>query len=362
MEKPTIFFSHSSKDQEIILPLKNELEDITSGVMDIFMSSDGQSIPFGRNWVHKIEEGLNNAKIMFVFITENSINTAWIYFEAGYAYSKNVRVIPVGIGVDIGCLKAPLNLLQGFNITVDESLNNFITIINDEFNLKYKGTMSKGLINNILSCGGNTYFQISDLFDYAKFEICSQYYSGKEIIRYDLDKCFAGVIEYLDENKISYSINRNTLLVLGIKMKLKGAEQEPKVYQDRVIANQEHCLVINISSYNYADNYDLLVKLLKKTKIISISYLWLYFNSKYAAIKDELKMSSIINDNQNIFVHDKNTVGSFKYKDTIDFRFISESKNNKDYYPVFSVFENIDPNNIVDLVNELYKLGIIYEV
>ena len=92
MEKPTIFFSHSSKDRDAILPIKEKLMKITSGVIQIFMSSDGQSIPFGNNWVHKIEEGLNNAKIMFVFVTPTSIESGWIYFEAGFAYSKGIEI------------------------------------------------------------------------------------------------------------------------------------------------------------------------------------------------------------------------------------------------------------------------------
>lgn len=125
MGKPTIFFSHSSKDKEIVQSVKNKLDKATGGVMDIFMSSDGQSIPFGTNWIHKVEEGLKSATIMFVFVTENSVSSGWIYFEAGYAYSKGIQVIPVGIGVDIGALKAPLNLLQGFNILFEDSLNNF---------------------------------------------------------------------------------------------------------------------------------------------------------------------------------------------------------------------------------------------
>lgn len=49
MDKPTIFFSHSSQDSDTILPIKNRLAAITANVMDIFMSSDGQSIPFGHN-------------------------------------------------------------------------------------------------------------------------------------------------------------------------------------------------------------------------------------------------------------------------------------------------------------------------
>lgn len=137
MSKPTLFFSHSSKDKEIVLSIKNKLDIATGGVMEIFMSSDGQSIPFGTNWIHKIEEGLQAAKIMFVFVTQNSISSGWIYFEAGYAYSKGIQVIPVGIGVDIGALKAPLNLLQGFNILTEDSLNNFVTVINRTFDYHF---------------------------------------------------------------------------------------------------------------------------------------------------------------------------------------------------------------------------------
>lgn len=120
MEKPTIFFSHSAKDRNVILPIKEKLIKITSGVIQIFMSSDGQSIPFGNNWIHKIEDGLNNAKIMFVFVTPTSIESGWIYFEAGFAYSKGIDVIPVGVGIDIGSIRPPLSLLQGFNITSSE--------------------------------------------------------------------------------------------------------------------------------------------------------------------------------------------------------------------------------------------------
>ena len=117
MNKPTVFFSHSSKDKDLVLLIKNKVENITKKTINIFMSSDGQSIPFGTNWIHKIEDGLNESKIMFVFVTNNSIDSGWIYFESGFAYSKNIKVIPIGIGVDIGKISAPLSLLQGFNVT-----------------------------------------------------------------------------------------------------------------------------------------------------------------------------------------------------------------------------------------------------
>lgn len=71
MSKPTVFFSHSSKDKDLIIKLKDKLMSFTGGTLNIFLSSDGQSIPFGTNWIHKIEEGLKDAKIMFVFVTTN---------------------------------------------------------------------------------------------------------------------------------------------------------------------------------------------------------------------------------------------------------------------------------------------------
>ena len=106
MEKPIIFFSHSSKDKEFLLTLKNKLLRKTSKTIEIFQSSDGESISFGNNWIHKIEENLNYSKLMFVFLSPNSIKSNWIYFESGYSYSKGIKVIPIGInGIDVGSLK-----------------------------------------------------------------------------------------------------------------------------------------------------------------------------------------------------------------------------------------------------------------
>ena len=138
MEKPIIFFSHSSKDRNFLISLKNKILRITSNTIEIFQSSDGESIPFGNNWIHRVENNLNETKLMFVFISPNSLKSNWIYFEAGYSYSKGIKVIPIGLfGIDIGQLAPPINLLQGFNITSFEGLNNLITIINREFSTTF---------------------------------------------------------------------------------------------------------------------------------------------------------------------------------------------------------------------------------
>jgi hypothetical protein len=66
-------------------------------------------------------------------VTPNSLRSNWLHFESGYAYSKNIQVIPVGIGIDLTAVGAPLNLLQGFNITSEAGLNNLIAVVNEAF-------------------------------------------------------------------------------------------------------------------------------------------------------------------------------------------------------------------------------------
>ncbi|WP_163935923.1 toll/interleukin-1 receptor domain-containing protein [Paraferrimonas sp. SM1919] len=174
MDKPTIFFSHSSLDKEYISLLKGKLSKKTAKTIEIFQSSDGESIPFGNNWVHKVEESLNNARIMLVFVSPLSMASSWIYFEAGYSYSKDVRVIPIGIcGIDVGQLRPPLNLLQGFNISNSEGLNNLITVINREFGCDFEeGFTEQDYMDFSILEGENSSesVQAFEAIDYIYFE------------------------------------------------------------------------------------------------------------------------------------------------------------------------------------------------
>lgn len=139
VDKPVVFFSHSSRDKVPLSGLKERFVDLTSGTIDVFLSSDGQSIRLGSNWVASVEQALQAARIMFVFVSPNSLHSPWLYFETGHAYSKKIAVIPVGLfGVDIGLLPPPMNLLQGFNVTDANSLNNIVVTTNGTFAFSHK--------------------------------------------------------------------------------------------------------------------------------------------------------------------------------------------------------------------------------
>ncbi|MDP2683195.1 MAG: toll/interleukin-1 receptor domain-containing protein [Deltaproteobacteria bacterium] len=152
MGKETIFFSHSSYDEKLLKKLREFILLKTGNAIEVFMSIDGQSIPLGRNWVHKIEEALNNSKLMIVFISPHSLNSHWIYFEAGFSYCKEVRVVPVGVlGVDLEQIPPPLSLLQGFNIKDARGLNNIIALINEAFSHKHEESFTESEYNEIFT-------------------------------------------------------------------------------------------------------------------------------------------------------------------------------------------------------------------
>ncbi|PCJ54620.1 MAG: hypothetical protein COA79_21800 [Planctomycetota bacterium] len=154
IKKPKIFFSHSSKDKDILLKLKDLFITKTGGAIDVFLSSDGQSIPFGRNWVHRVEEGMNDSTLMIVFVTPNSLRSNWIYFEAGYVYSKKIRVVPVGfLDIDLSTIPPPLGLLQGFNISNKDGLDNLISVVNDEYEHNHDNNFSDEEYNELIHLG-----------------------------------------------------------------------------------------------------------------------------------------------------------------------------------------------------------------
>lgn len=372
MEKPTIFFSHSSNDSLAILPIKNKMISITANVIDIFMSSDGQSIPFGHNWLHKIEEGLNNAQIMFVFVTPSSINSAWIYFEAGFAYSKGIEVIPVGIGVNIAQLKPPLNLLQGFDITSADSLNNFVTVINKKFGLNFKEDFTETDYRQVFNfVTGESYsIKINEVFIYAQSEIYSKCSDGKGgTIKFDIDKYFYSIKENLDKIGIQYAYSENqfpslntinkSLLVDGISIGILGLEK----YNEKHISD-DYKLTIKLSTQNFLKSFNLLRDLILENDIhkewFSMSF---YLDDKYDCLKDKTAISSVISNNQNIFSYIRNIEGTYNYKDNFHFwiRNKNWSSNKTPVYPIGISFkiQEVSANDIIAFFEQLFECGLI---
>lgn len=379
MNKPTLFFSHSSKDKELVLSIKNKLDMVTGGVMEIFMSSDGQSIPFGTNWIHKIEEGLKAAKLMFVFVTENSISSGWIYFEAGYAYSKDIQVVPVGIGIDIGALKAPLNLLQGFNVLSEDSLNNFIAIINRTFNYHF----SNGFeycdyleVTKNLSLQRFDTTEFEEIVDKVEFEIYDKDTTLEgEKVRYDIDEFFNNVVTYLNNNGISFSRDDNyqqeecsCLVFFGIKM--IWYKEKQVLAQNQSVFCKSTKVTVSVSPYNFLMSFTLLKKLLKLIKNKDDGYIRVHLKGKYTYVGSAENGSSILS-NHTEFKVDASHIGGYACRE-LGLKFcIFDINLYSGRYGVHSApdyvasiifqLDDIHAENIVELINRLYNVGFIFQ-
>ncbi|MBA7472084.1 hypothetical protein ES707_07404 [subsurface metagenome] len=212
MTKPIVFISHSSKDERMVRKLKELLTKKVGNTLDIFVSSDGQSIPFGRNWVHEIEEALKSSALMFVLLSPNSVRSSWIYFEAGFTYSRGIEVVPIGVlGIDLSQLPPPMNLLQGFNINAAESLNNIITVINRKFEHSHKETFSK-----------DEYTKIFGLAETKRNAIFKNYLSLiNEVsaeIPVNVSEPFRIIGDYLASKKVEYQSSEKMLDTYGMSI------------------------------------------------------------------------------------------------------------------------------------------------
>lgn len=372
MCKPTIFFSHSSLDKELVITIKNKLNGVTGGVLDIFMSSDGQSIPLGTNWIHKVEEGLQKAKIMFIFVTPNSLSSGWIYFEAGFAYSKGISVVPIGIGIEIGELKAPLNLLQGFNISSYDSLNNLITIINKAFNYNFNLNFNQDDYLEIIGNNSLSNIDVSKFEELVKVIKCEIFdkvrTTSGNTISYDLDSFLERILEYLDKNNYDYSkavmdsySNSIQLVTTGIRI----------IYKKKSIPAHISDENVNISFYispiNFIKSFSLFIELMGLLEDREYGYVLIKLKSNYEYVNSEENVSSILSEYTE-FEAIKDNINSFKHRD-YDLRLkVFEPKsdtsrfNNADYFGSISFKINaIKASNIIKLLYRLREIGFIDE-
>jgi hypothetical protein len=335
-QKPAIFFSHSSKDKENIIALKNALDRIANGTLDIFLSSDGQSIRFGTNWVHSIEDGLNRAEIMFVFVTPNSLQSDWIYFEAGFAYHKGIDVIPVGFGIDIGLLKPPLNLMQGFNLNSIESMDNLVIVLNEKFKCKFENTFTKEefeLISSKKVLGvKNKWIQIVDGIQISN-------------VKCNFIEAISKTEKYLRQEKVNYSCNGEKIITLGIE-----------------IARDDYDLTYSISPYNFEKSFDLLIKLLPIAKEVETTTLVFFFKDDCRIISETEKISSLILNDSDEFSLDEHRLGLFKFR-RLEFQTISlYNPAQNSYFLALQVELPLDNSScleLYDLVGHLLDSGVI---
>lgn len=91
-----IFLSHIHEERELAVLIKGALEAEFAGFVEVFVSSDGQSIPAGANFLRRIEDGLVSCIGAVYLISPRSVGRSWISFELGAVWIRSAISLRAG--------------------------------------------------------------------------------------------------------------------------------------------------------------------------------------------------------------------------------------------------------------------------
>jgi hypothetical protein len=136
MQKPLVFISHITTEKEIAVALKGLVEQAFLGMVEVFVSSDPNSIAMGGRWLDNITYGLKKCVIEIVLASPVSVTRPWINFEAGAGWVRDIPVIPLcHSGMTPSALPAPLSSLQAALATQGTHLERVLPLLRRQSNV-----------------------------------------------------------------------------------------------------------------------------------------------------------------------------------------------------------------------------------
>lgn len=131
-----IFISHITEEKEVAVVIKNLIEEIFPNQIEIFVSSDTNSITAGTKWLDVIDISLQKSDLLLALCSEVSIARPWINFELGSAWIKKIPIIPIcHTGMIKNKLPQPIAMLQAMDLLDEHSLKYMFEGISKHLNL-----------------------------------------------------------------------------------------------------------------------------------------------------------------------------------------------------------------------------------
>lgn len=150
MPKPIVFISHITEEKEFAEAVKMLIKKSYLGAVEIFVSSDQDSIEAGSKWLNKVNDALKDCIIELVLCSEISVKRSWINFEAGAGWVRDIPTIPVcHSGMQKGSLPVPLNSLQAVNLNDKDDINRILSVISKSLEMDIPTPDLDGFINEI---------------------------------------------------------------------------------------------------------------------------------------------------------------------------------------------------------------------
>lgn len=109
---------------------KNLIEESFLNTVDVFVSSESDSIALGQRWLENITNGLQNCVAMLILCSPQSVGRPWINFEAGAGWTRGIDVVPIcHSGMSPNALPIPIQLLQGMQATEKKKLHEVFELV-----------------------------------------------------------------------------------------------------------------------------------------------------------------------------------------------------------------------------------------
>jgi hypothetical protein len=133
-----IFISHIAEETEVATALQKLIKDNFPQPLNIFVSSDGESIKMGRDWPKIVLTKLRECTVQIVICSPKSVTREWINLETGAALVReNIPIIPVcHSGTIPSKLPIPLLLRQGVKLTDIEKMKVMIDNLAHDLNIQ----------------------------------------------------------------------------------------------------------------------------------------------------------------------------------------------------------------------------------
>jgi TIR domain len=91
-----LYVVHAAADRDLAILLRARIKDLEPGVQ-VFLASKAGEIPTGEDWLAHIHKNLK-AATSFLLLTPRSVDRHWVWYEAGVAWSRGCRRLPVTAG------------------------------------------------------------------------------------------------------------------------------------------------------------------------------------------------------------------------------------------------------------------------
>ena len=115
-----VFISHIHEEAPLAEALKRVLQGCLPG-WRVWASSE--DIAPGEQWAQELNKAMEAAKLILVLCSSRSIRAAWVNFEAGAGWGKEVKVVPVCHGdLALSDLTWPLNGFQSRQLATADDL------------------------------------------------------------------------------------------------------------------------------------------------------------------------------------------------------------------------------------------------